>query len=79
MPWIQELNKFNAYNEHNFRCQILKKIPKKDMTEQYQRASPIERESLLNIFFVDVFFYGILGTCNTALVGLELKDDPNPV
>ena len=49
------------------------------MTEQYQRASPIERESLLNIFFVDVFFYGILGTCNTALVGLELKDDPNPV
>ena len=50
------------------------------MTGKCQHLIPSKQESLLNLFKrFEYFFDGTLGTWNTALMGLELKDDTKPV
>ena len=49
------------------------------MTEQCQHLIPIKQESLLKHKKIEDFFNGTLGTWNTYLVDLELKDDTKPV
>ena len=56
-----------------------KKADKKVITEQCQHLIPSKRESLMNLKKIEYLFDRTLGTWNTALVDLELKDDVNPV
>ena len=69
---------------HRMRRIIDTKYKKADlnkvMTEQCQHLTDIEHHRLLHILnkFEDLFD-GMLGTCKTTLVDLELKDNAKPV
>ena len=52
----------------------------KVMTEQCQHLSPSKLENILNISKIFEGLFDVpIGTCNTALVDLELKYDANPL